>query len=103
MNDQAAKIPLPSNAPDRAEPEPSERSGFSLESALTEINRLSTTCTSVVLVEFVRKNLFFLTAFRTRAHKGLQMLMAFESRAVLGCCHVILLGARVFPAHPSGV
>jgi hypothetical protein len=78
-----------------------EKSGLAIQRALAEIDRLSTSGTLVILIEFIRKNLFSLAARGAFADKGLQMFMVFKSRAVLGCRHRVLLGVwRTATARP---
>jgi hypothetical protein len=68
-----------------------------VQRALGEIDLFSASRAFVRLVEFIRKNLFFASALRTFANKGLQVLVAFETRAMLWRGHDILLLQRAGP------
>jgi hypothetical protein len=61
---------------------------------LAEIDGLAACIANMILFEFIRENLFLLTAFGACADERLQMLMAFKAWTVLGCGHSLLLWAR---------
>jgi hypothetical protein len=67
------------------------RSGFAAQCALLKINLLTAGRTTMGLIEFIREDLFFLAASWAFADKGFEVLMAFKSRAMLGCGHGNLL------------
>jgi hypothetical protein len=61
---------------------------------LAEINGLTARIAKMLLIEFIREDLFLLTAFGAGANERFQVLMAFKAWTVLWCGHSLLLWAR---------
>jgi hypothetical protein len=62
-----------------------------VQGALGKVDGFSAFCAGVVLLEFVGKNFLALSAFRTFADKGFQVLEVLVTGAMLGCGHNSLL------------
>ena len=89
MSYQMKRLPA---APGKTAPMQTVRgSGTPIQGALGKVNRFAAFATGVVPAEFVREDLFALTALGALAVKGFEVVESVITGAMLGCRHDGLL------------